>query len=217
MSNIENSPTVHLIDDDDAVRNSIYMSLIVEGFDVKEYSSAIEFLDKYSNQPGCLVADIRMPTMDGLELQRNLNQKNIKIPIIFITGHGNVPMSVKAMKSGALDFIEKPFAKKDLLNSIQNALTIDSDIRQIEKSHLELQNRFNLLTSREKEVLLMLVKDNARLTNKQIAEALGISKRTIEVHRSSIMAKMHAQTRAELAELTRLCTSPPKISLNLDL
>lgn len=208
MNNIESSPTVHLIDDDDAVRNSIYMSLVVEGFDVNEYSSAIEFLEKYSDQPGCLVADIQMPKMTGLELQKTLNQKNIKIPVIFITGHGNVPMSVKAIKSGALDFLEKPFAKKDLLKSIRNALNMDSDARQADKSLSEIQNRFNLLTSREKEVLLMLVKDHARLTNKQIAEELGISKRTIEVHRSSIMAKMFAQTRAELVELARLCTPP---------
>lgn len=207
MASIEDSPIVHLIDDDDAVRNSINMSLVVEGLNVKEYSSAIEFLEKYRNQPGCLVADIQMPKMNGLELQKNLHQKNIKIPIIFITGHGNIPMSVKAMKSGALDFIEKPFAKKDLLKSIENALHIDSNIRQAEKSHAEIQNRFDLLTSREKEVLHMLVKDHAKLTNKEIAETLGISKRTIEVHRSSIMAKIHAQTRAELVELSRCCSS----------
>ncbi len=206
MSDTENTPIVYLIDDDDAVRNSISMSLVVEGFSVKEYSSAIEFLENYHDQPGCLVADIQMPRMDGLELQKSLHQKNIKIPIIFITGHGNIPMSVKAMKSGALDFIEKPFVKKDLLKSINNALHIDYNTRQKDKSHLEVQNRFNLLTSCEKEVLNMLVKDHAKLTNKEIAETLGISKRTVEVHRSSIMAKMLAQTRAELVELSRYCS-----------
>jgi two-component system response regulator FixJ len=207
MDNIDKTSIVHLVDDDDAVRNSIHMSLSVEGLIVKEYSSAIEFLEKYNNQPGCLVADIQMPKMSGLELQKDLNQKNINIPIIFISGHGNIPTSVKAMKSGAIDFIEKPFAKKELLSSICSALQIDFDNRKAEKSILEIQNRFDLLTSREREVIDMLAKDNAKLTNKEIAELLGISKRTIEVHRSNIMAKMLAKTRAELVELYKSCTS----------
>jgi FixJ family two-component response regulator len=205
MDDINNSATVHLVDDD-AVRNSIYMSLVVEGLIVKEYPSAIEFLEKYNNQPGCLIADIQMPKMDGLELQKILKQKNIKIPIIFISGHGNIPTSVKAIKSGAIDFLEKPFAKSDLLKCINSALQIDFNTREAKKSILDIQNRFDLLTSREKEVLHMLAKDHAKLTNKEIAELLGISKRTIEVHRSSIMAKMLAQTRAELVELYKCCT-----------
>ncbi len=207
MEDIENSPIVHLVDDDDAVRNAIHMSLVVEGLHVKEYSSAIEFLENYNHQPGCLVADIQMPAMNGLELQKSLDEKNICIPIIFITGHGNISMSVKAMKAGATDFIEKPFAKKDLLKSIKHALKIDFNNRQDYKAVLEIQNRFNLLTTREKEVLHMLVREHARLTNKEIADTLGISKRTIEVHRSNIMAKMLAHTRAELAEQARRCTS----------
>tara|TARA_B110000238_G_scaffold198617_1_gene243644 strand:- start:2879 stop:3523 length:645 start_codon:yes stop_codon:yes gene_type:complete len=207
METIDSTAIVHVVDDDDAVRNSIYMSLIVEGFTVREYSSAIEFLEKYNNQPGCLVADIQMPEMNGLELQKDLKQTNIKIPIIFITGHGNIPTSVKAIKSGAIDFIEKPFAKSDLLTSIRNALQIDFSIRKTEKSILNIQNRYDLLTSREKEVLDMLAHDHAKLTNKKIAAQLGISKRTIEVHRSSIMSKMLAQTRAELVELYKCCTS----------
>ena len=207
METIDSTAIVHVVDDDDAVRNSIYMSLIVEGFTVREYSSAIEFLEKYNNQPGCLVADIQMPEMNGLELQKDLKQTNIKIPIIFITGHGNIPTSVKAIKSGAIDFIEKPFAKSDLLTSIRNALQIDFSIRKTEKSILNIQNRYDLLTSREKEVLDMLAHDHAKLTNKKIAAQLAISKRTIEVHRSSIMSKMLAQTRAELVELYKCCTS----------
>ena len=207
METIDSTAIVHVVDDDDAVRNSIYMSLIAEGFTVREYSSAIEFLEKYNNQPGCLVADIQIPEMNGLELQKDLKQTNIKIPIIFITGHGNIPTSVKAIKSGAIDFIEKPFAKSDLLTSIRNALQINFSIRKTEKSILNIQNRYDLLTSREKEVLDMLAHDHAKLTNKKIAAQLGISKRTIEVHRSSIMSKMLAQTRAELVELYKCCTS----------
>ena len=207
METIDSIAIVHVLDDDDAVRNSIYMSLVAEGFAVREYSSAIEFLEKYNNQPGCLIADIQMPEMNGIELQKRLNKINIKIPIIFITGHGNIPTSVKAMKSGAIDFIEKPFAKSDLLKSIRSALQIDFKIRKAEKSTLAIRNRYDLLTSREKEVLDMLAHDHAKLTNKKIAEQLGISKRTIEVHRSSIMSKMLAQTRAELVELYKCCTS----------
>ncbi|MDW3094041.1 MAG: response regulator [Gammaproteobacteria bacterium] len=206
MSNIEESPTVHLIDDDEAVRNSICMSLTVEGFKVKEYPSAIEFLEKYNNQPGCIIADIQMPKMNGLSLQQHLIESKIHTPIIFITGHGNIPMSVKAVKLGAVDFIEKPFAKKILLDSIRNALNIDVKNREIDRSRQNIKNRYALLTSREKEVLRMLVKDHATLTNKAIAETLGISKRTIEVHRSNIMSKMLAQTRAELVELSKICT-----------
>lgn len=206
MNNTEESLTVHLIDDDDAVRNSICMSLTVEGYKVKEYPSAIEFLDQYSNQPGCIVADIQMPKMSGLILQQRLIEEKVNTPIIFITGHGNIPMSVKAVKLGAVDFIEKPFAKKNLLDSIRNALKIDTKNRQKEKSRQEIKNRFELLTSREKEVLQMLVKNHATLTNKVIAETLGISKRTIEVHRSNIMSKMLAQTRAELVELSKICS-----------
>ena len=202
---MNSNPTVHIVDDDAAVRDSLSKSLSIEGYSVKEYSSAIEFLNVYKDQPGCLIADIQMPEISGLELQETLNKRNCDIPLIFISGHGNIPMSVNAIKDGAIDFIEKPFSKKDLLDSIRNALKIDFKNRQTDQYHLEIQNRFNLLTSREKEVLCMLVKDHARLTNKVIAETLGISKRTIEVHRRNIMSKMLAQTRAELVELSKNC------------
>ena len=205
MSQPNYSPTIYVIDDDDAVRNSISMSLSVEGYTTKEYPTAINFLESYQDQPGCIVTDIEMPSMTGLELQELLIQKNINIPIIFITGQGNVAMSVKAMKSGAIDFLEKPFVNTDLFNSINNALTIDSQVREARSTQEKIQCRCDTLTQREKQILSMLTKDHAKLTNKDIAEQLGISKRTVEVHRRSVMSKMQAHTRAQLVELHKFC------------
>jgi len=205
MSPTKTPSIVHIIDDDEAVRNSISMLLSVEGFNTKEFSSAIDFLENYQDQPGCIVTDVEMPSMTGLELQKKLQDNNIHIPVIFITGHGNIAMSVKAMRYGAIDFLEKPFIKKDLMQSVRSALEIDYQARQSKNAQQQIQQRFELLTEREKHVLLMLTKDHAKLTNKDIAEQLSISKRTVEVHRSSVMAKMLAQTRAELVELSKHC------------
>ena len=199
--------TVHIVDDDDAVRDSLTKSLSAEGFDVKDYSSAEEFLSDYDNQPGCLVADIQMPNLNGLELQAELKQRNEIIPLIFITGHGNISMSVNAIKSGAVDFIEKPFSKSDLLNSIHSAIEIDQMNRADSVERCKIQERYGQLTAREKEVMNMLVKDFAKLSNKDIAIELGISKRTVEVHRSSIMSKMLAKTRSQLVELSKFCSN----------
>lgn len=204
------SPTVHIVDDDNAVRNSLSMSLTVEGFNVKEFPSADSFLDQYRNQPGCLILDMQMPSMSGLDLQAMLKEKQIDIPLIFITGHGDVSSSVQAMKSGATDFIEKPFSKKNIISSINNALKIDYEQQARKQSKQKIQERYALLTSREKEVMMLLTQDLAKLTNQQVAEKLGISKRTIEVHRSSIMAKMLAHTRAELVEFAKACNQIDK-------
>ncbi len=205
MNSAPNKPTVHIIDDDDAVRNSISMSLAIEGLKTQEFASAVAFLSHYKDQPGCIVTDIEMPEMSGIELQRTLKERNIDTPIIFITGEGNIPMSVQAMKSGAIDFIEKPFVKKDLLHSIHSALAVDTYTRELKHSHEEINCRCELLTTREKQIMFMLVKDHAKLTNKDIAKLLNISKRTVEVHRSSVMSKMHAKTRSELVELSKSC------------
>ena len=204
MTMTQQQSTVHIVDDDAAVRDSLSKSLSMEGFTVKDYSSAVEFLNDYNNQPGCLVADIQMPKISGIELQAALQQRNDDIPLIFITGHGNISMSVNAIKSGAIDFIEKPFSKADLVNSIRNALEIDQKNREHKLACRKIKERYNLLTLREKEVMEMLVKDFASLSNSDIAEELGISKRTVEVHRSSIMSKMLAKTRSELVEYSRL-------------
>ena len=197
---------VHIVDDDDAVRDSLTKSLSMEGFTVKDYASALEFLNDYNNQPGCLIADIQMPKLSGLELQDTLIQRNESIPLIFITGHGNISMSVDAIKSGAIDFIEKPFSKNDLLKSIRSALEIDQVNRKDNEKRSKIQERYELLTAREKEVMKMLVRDLAKLNNKDIADELGISKRTVEVHRSSIMSKMLAKTRSQLVELSKFCS-----------
>ncbi len=196
---------VHIVDDDAAVRDSLSKSLSIEGFNVKDYASASEFLNDYNNQPGCLVVDIQMPQISGLELQATLQQTNTDIPLIFITGHGNIPMSVKAIKDGAIDFIEKPFSKSDLVKSIRTAISVDQKNQSLKKFSLKIRERYNLLTMREKEVMEMLVKDHANLNNNEIAIQMGISKRTVEVHRSSIMSKMLAKTRSELVEFSKLC------------
>lgn len=198
-------PTVFIVDDDDAVRNSISTSLALEGFSVKEHASAKSFLKEYNNQPGCLVADVQMPTMNGLELQQKLLDKNIRIPIIFITGHGDIPMSVKALKAGAFDFIEKPFRKDQLVPRIYEALEVDANYREKESYRDELKSRFKTLTSREKDIMKLLVHDKGILKNKEIAKELNISRRTVEVHRSAVMGKMLANSRSELVEMSKVC------------
>ena len=176
-----NRPTVHIVDDNDAVRNSIGMSLSVKGYVVKEYESASAFLNDYNNEPGCLVADIQMPVMNGLELQQKLLKLKLHIPIIFITGHGDIPMSVQAIKAGAVEFLEKPFERDKLIQCVDSALQKDARQQELKHDYLEISQRLSTLTKREREVLEHLVKDNASLTNKDISEKLGISKHTIEV------------------------------------
>ena len=143
MAMTQQQSTVHIVDDDAAVRDSLSKSLSMEGFTVKDYSSAVEFLNDYNNQPGCLVADIQMPKISGIELQAALQQRNDDIPLIFITGHGNISMSVNAIKSGAIDFIEKPFSKADLVNSIRNALEIDQKNREHKLACRKIKERYN--------------------------------------------------------------------------
>ena len=200
--------TVFIVDDDDAVRNAVSMSLSVAGFTVKAHASAQSFLGEYRDQPGCLIADVQMPNMSGLELQQELKNNNIEIPIIFITGHGDVRMSVSALKAGAIDFIEKPFSKEQLVSRVREAVDLDSKRRDQNKIQQEILHRYDSLTARERDVLQMLVKDHASLSNKEIAAELGISRRTVEVHRSAVMGKMLANSRAELVELVNLCGLP---------
>lgn len=192
----ELKPEVFVVDDDEVVRNTI--GQLIESVDIKSkvFTSAREFLDSYDPvQPGCLVLDVRMPGMSGIQLQAKLKEKDIHIPIIFITGHGDVPMAVRAVKDGAVDFIEKPFRNQALLDQIQEALARDSQTRHEQSIHKAAKDKLDLLTKRELQVL-DLVKGGK--SNKVIANTLGVSQRTIEGHRANIMEKLEVESVAEL-------------------
>lgn len=189
-------PLVYVVDDDEAVRDSLTLLLKAVGLTGQTFSSAAEFLNHYDpEQHGCLVADIRMPGMSGLDLQDELNRGGAQIPLIFITGHGDVPMAVDAMKSGALDFIEKPFRDQDLLDRVQQALAWDKERRIENLKTLAIRERLATLTPRETEVMECVVQGQA---NKVIAMDLGVSQRTVEIHRARVMEKMAVRSVAKL-------------------
>jgi len=188
--------TVFVVDDDASVRKALARSIQAAGLNVKTFASAREFLDQGPpNGPGCLVLDLRMPGLSGLDLQAELNSRNVQTPIIFITGHGDIPVTVKAMKSGAVDFLPKPFNVKDLLRVIQEAIKRDEGFQAFRAENTEVQNRIQTLTPREREVLGLVVKG---LLNKQIAAELGAAERTVKVHRGRVMHKMQVQSVADL-------------------
>lgn len=194
--------TVFIVDDDDAMRESLTWLIESVGLQVETYASADDFLQSYyPGRPGCVLLDIRMPGMSGLELQSYLQQQQISVPVIMITGHGDVPMAVRAMKSGAIDFIEKPFNDEQLLESIRNALAIDDTRRDEQAFKAEVASRLAQLTPRESEVMDMVT---AGKSNKEIANELGVSSKTVEAHRAKVMEKMEARS---LAELVRLVVS----------
>ncbi len=190
---------VHLIDDDEAVRSALAFLLGTTGLGVRVYESAQDFLDKLPDAPeGCVVSDMRMPGMDGLQLQRVLKQKGIDWPVIIMTGHADVPLAVEAMKAGAVDFIEKPFADEVLISAIQLASDAlrHKGARNADKEHV--QARMETLSPREKQVLDGLLLGQF---NKTIAFNLGLSARTVEVHRANVMAKMGATSLSQLVRL----------------
>jgi FixJ family two-component response regulator len=190
---------VHVIDDDEAVRDSISMLLDTVGVEHRFYPSALEFLDAYNEQlRGCLVLDIRMPAMTGLQLQEELNRRGAALPIIFITGHGDIPMAVEAMRRGALDFIRKPFGEDDLLERIKEALAHDAAGHDERSALADLRGRFESLSPREHDVFNRVGDGQA---NKVVAIELGISERTVEIHRSQVMKKMAARTLAQLVRM----------------
>lgn len=192
-------PTVFVIDDEASVRDALALFLDSEGLSVKTYDTAQSFLDEYrSNFHGCMIVDIRMPDMSGLELQETLNGKGVHLPVIFLTGHGDVPMSAKAFKAGAMDFIEKPFNDEDLLASIRDAIAKDRALRQLRLQGALIVKRFSRLTPREKQVMQGVV---AGKPNKVIAKELGVSPRTIDIHRSRVMQKMGARTLPDLVTM----------------
>ena len=194
-------PAVFVVDDDDAVRDSLRELLDSVGLEAETFASARDFLDAYDPpRPGCLVLDIRMPGMSGLELQERLNERDVNLPIVFITGHGDVPMAVEAMKRGAVDFIQKPFRDQELLDRINLALEHNRERRDTEAARHIIADRIETLTPREREIMEMVVEGKA---NKVIAIDLGLSQRTVEVHRARVMDKMKART---LADLVRMST-----------
>jgi two-component system response regulator FixJ len=196
---IERAPVVFIVDDDEAVRSSLRLLLKSVGLTPQAMGSAREFLQKYdAAQPGCLVLDVRMPEMSGLELQEQLNKLGAVIPVIFITGHGDVPMAVEAMQAGAFDFLQKPFRDQDLIDRIQRALEKDRTSRTTLGERTLIRQRLESLTPREREVLNMVA---AGKPNKIMAADLGVSQRTVEIHRARVMEKMDATSLAQLVRM----------------
>lgn len=199
---------VYIVDDDDGVRDSLSVLLEAIGHRVRTFGLAREFLDAAPTLPsGCLIADIRMPEMDGLELQSQLNERSLCFPMIVITGHGDVPLAVRAMKAGALDFIEKPFATPTILASVEAALSRLASGDHQDPAVLAAQAKLGLLSAREREVLEGLL---AGLPNKTIAYDLAISPRTVEIHRARVMDKMGARSLSELIRLALAAGVQPK-------
>lgn len=200
---MEIKPTVFLVDDDPAVRDAVSLFLELKGRSVELFDSAQAFLDAYDpDRPGCLVLDIRMPGMSGLELQDLLLEKQLGIPIIFISGHGDVPVAVKAFKAGAVDFLEKPFDNHRLLACIDKAISNDTERRQRQRQRSDMLERYQQLTPREQQVMVLVAEGN---TNKDIARRLDISHRTVEIHRRRVMEKLGANSVSDLVSVSVLC------------
>jgi FixJ family two-component response regulator len=190
---------VFVVDNDPSVRSSLKFLLSTVGLRVESFDSAEAFLQKkLPDLPTCLVLDVRLPGLSGLDFQQELAERNIRIPIVFVTGHGDIPMSVRAMKAGAVEFLSKPFRGQDLLDAIRVALKQDHARREQEKEVSELQQRSDVLTPREHEVMSMVV---SGMANKEIAGKLGTAESTVKVHRSRAMEKMRAQSVADLVRM----------------
>jgi FixJ family two-component response regulator len=195
----EKPPAVIIVDDDEAVRSSLRFVFKSVGLAATAYPSAQAFLAVYDpDQPGCLVLDVRMPGMSGLALQEQLNLKGAMIPVIFISGHGDIPMAVEAIQHGAFDFLQKPFRDQDLIDRVQRALAKDESNRSALKERSRIRERFDSLTPRERDVLALMTTGKA---NKIMAAELGLSQRTIEIHRSHVMEKTGASSLAQLVRM----------------
>ena len=207
MSDPANSkPTVFVVDDDQAMRNSLKWLIESVGVLVENFASADDFLARYQpSRTGCMVLDVRMPGMSGLELLEQLEQRGINVPVIVITGHGDVPMAVRAMKGGAIDFIEKPFNDEVLLDAIRRALAFSEEQCSQQVENLQIAQRLQHLTPREHEVMEMVTDGKS---NKEIANALGVSAKTIEAHRARVMEKMQAGSLAELVRMVLAVDRP---------
>ncbi|MDB5981098.1 MAG: Two-component nitrogen fixation transcriptional regulator FixJ [Pseudomonas sp.] len=194
---------IHVVDDDRLFLAALERTLKITGLKVHTYPSAHIFLDSFDpEQSGCLITDLRLPGMGGLELQKRLKELEVRLPIIFITGHGNASTAVAALKSGAVDFLEKPFSEQELIASVHVALDKDIDDRRLAREQAWVQQRFHNLSPREQQVFALVVSD---LPNKQIARELMISPRTVEHHREHLMLKMQAHSTSELITMAVLC------------
>ena len=195
-------PTVFVVDDDESVRRVLRWLMESVNLQVEEYASADDFLASYQpNQVGCILLDVRMPGMSGMELQKQLLQGNSELPVIILTGHGDVPMAVSAMKNGAFDFVEKPFNNQNLLDIVQMGIKENVRIRHSRTKHKIREASLSALTPRERQVYDLVVAGN---TNKSVAQHLGISQKTVEVHRSRMMAKLKAQSLSDLIKISQL-------------
>jgi len=191
--------TVFIVDDDSAVRDSLMLMIEQEGIKVETYNNGEDFLSVCHNGTyGCAILDIRMPGMDGMQLQQELNRRNIKLPIVFLTGHGDIPLSVKAVKTGAVDFLTKPVTRENLLSSVRSAILESQRLITQLESGQDAKSKLADLTEREREVMALAV---AGSPNKEIARRLGISHRTVEIHKSKIMHKTGATNLLDLARI----------------
>jgi two-component system response regulator FixJ len=199
MNNTKTQSTIHVVDDDEAVRDSLCLLLDLEGYQVMSYSSGPMFLERYvAGRSECVVMDIYMPGMDGLQLQQTLNERDLAVPVILMTGHGDVSMAVEAMKAGACDFLEKPFNDSALLKSITQCLQRPAPGQPLPAPDPQIQERLSQLTPREREVMRLLATGKA---NKAVASTLDISPRTVEVHRARIKEKLQADSFADIVRL----------------
>ncbi|MEH6824538.1 MAG: response regulator [Motiliproteus sp.] len=204
MSKPSTPLSVFIVDDDDAFRDSLSWLLESTPFNILTFASGEAFLENYSGAPGCLLLDIRMPGISGLGLQQELIRREIKIPTLILTGHGDIPVAVSAIKNGALNFIEKPFDDQVLLEQIDKAMVYATQWHQDQKRQNQLGERWNTLSKREKQVMQLVV---SGLANKVVAESLKISPKTVEVHRARVMAKMDAASLADLVNQAHRITA----------